>query len=420
MFNLAHRHAPREVAEPHTAEEVADVVRRAGAAGERVHPIGTGHGWTHAIDGGVALLTSGLARVEIDPAPGVARIGAGTTWTEVIAAAAPHGLTPLAGSAPGVGAVGYLLGGGLSPLGRSYGWATDFVQSVEIVTGTGEIVTASATGHPELFWALLGGKRAPGVVTAVELDLLSLTTVYGGGLFFDAADAESVLTEWAAWSALVPEQVNTSVALLRLPDLDAIPAPLRGRFVVHVRIAVVEEPDIAAALVSPMRKVAEPIVDTVAELPVAAIGAVHADPEQPLPALEAGALLRDFDGAAAQAMLAVAGPQAHVPLTVVEVRRLGGRLAEAPSRPDSVAGRDAAYGLFVVSAPVPELFGGPVPAAVGALAGAMAPWASGTFQPNFVGALNQPAALDAAWPQEVRDRLEQVRQTYDPAGVIGH
>lgn len=424
VFNLAQRHHPDEVVEPSTTDEVAATVRRAAGAGQRVHPVGTGHGWTHAIDGGVALLTRGLAEVTVDAERGVARIGAGATWGDVLAAAAPHGLTPLCGSAPGVGVVGLLLGGGVSPLGRTYGWASDYLRSAEVVTGAGEVVTASASSHPELFWALRGGKHVPGVVTSVELDLLRLTRVYGGGLFFDGADAESVLTEWATWSAQVPEQVNTSVALLQLPDLEFVPAPLRGRFVVHVRIAIplgaAEGPDLAQGLVEPMRKVAEPIVDTIAELPAAAIGAVHADPDQPMPVLDAGALLRDFDAEAARAMLSAAGPQAGAPLAVVEVRRLGGRLAQAPQAPDAVAGRDAAYGFFVVSAPAPDLFAEAVPAAVGTLARAMAPWASGTFQPNFVGALNQPTAMDAAWPAEVRQRLELVRRTYDPAGVIGH
>ncbi len=424
LFNLAQPHEPDEVIEPRTAAEVAEAVRRAAATAQRLHPVGTGHGWTHPIEGGIALLTRNLHEIGIDPEIGVARVGAGCRFSDVIEAAAPYGLTPLTGSAPGVGVVGFLLGGGLSPLGRSYGWATDFLRSAEVVTGNGEIVTASEHSHPDLFQALLGGKHIPGVVTAVEIDLLNLTTVYGGGLFYDAADAGTVLSEWANWSALVPEQVNTSAALLRLPDLDSVPAPLRGRFVLHVRIAVpldtADDLELAVALAEPMRKVAEPILDTIAELPAAAIGSIHADPEQPMPVIEAGALLHGFDSAAAQAMLDVVGPQAEVPLAVVEVRRLGGRLAESPTRPDSVAGREAAYGLFIVSAPVPEVFAGPVPAVVGGLARAMAPWASGGFQPNFVGALNQPTALDAAWPDEVRERLQQVRETYDPADRIGH
>lgn len=419
MFNLAHAHAPREVVVPRSPEEVAAVVAAVAAGGEQVYPIGAGHGWSRPIDGGVALLTRELAGVHIDAAAVSARIGAGTTWGEVNAAAAAHGLAPLAGSAPGVGAVGYLLGGGLSPLGRTYGWASDYVRSFEVVTGAGDLLTASASSHPDLFAALLGGNRAPGVVTAVEIDLIRLTTVYGGGLFFEAADAEAVLGGWAAWSGGIPDEVNTSVALLRLPDEESVPQPLRGRCVLHVRVAIVGDATTGQTLLEPMRKVARPIVDTVEMMPVTAIGAIHADPEEPMPVLEAGALLTAFDLDAVRALLGAAGPQVAVPLAVVEVRRLGGRLAQPPSRPDAVAGRDAAYGLLVISAPVPELFDGPVPAAADGLARALAPWASGRFQPNFVGPLNQPTALDAAWTDDARERLERVRRAYDPAGVIG-
>ncbi|WP_110206210.1 FAD-binding oxidoreductase [Nocardioides daejeonensis] len=423
VFNLAHQHRPDEVLEPRTSAEVVRAVRAAAAAGRRLHPVGTGHGWTHAIEGGTALLTCGLDTVTIDGERSSARIGAGCRFQEVIVAVAPHGLTPLAGSAPAVGVIGFLLGGGLSPLGRSYGWATDYVRSAEVVTGTGEIVTASEAEHPELFRALLGGKHVPGVVTAVEIDLLPLSTFYGGGLFFDAGDAETVLTTWATWSAQVPEHVNTSAALVRMPDLDSVPVPLRGRFVVHLRIAVPLDlvgADEAATLVAPLRSLASPLLDTLGVLPASGIGAVHADPVRPMPVLEAGALLRDFDPTAARKMLAVAGPQTAAPLAMIEVRRLGGRLAEPPKRPDAVVGRDAAYGLFVVSAPVPELFADAVPAAVGGLAKAMAPWASGGFQPNFVGALNQPSAFATAWPEETAGLLRSVRETYDPADVIGH
>ena len=59
-----------------------------------------------------------------------------------------------------------------------------------------------------------------------------------------------------------------------------------------------------------------------------------------------------------------------------------------------------------------------VPAATAAVRTALAPWASGTVQPNFVGVLNGPDALDRAWSPEVRDRLARVRVQYDPAGVL--
>lgn len=421
VFNLAHQHRPDRVVSPTSVREVEEIIAAAALAGEQVHPVGAGHGWTHAIVGGVAMLTRGLAQVQIDVDARIARVGAGTTWGEVNAATAQHGLAALCGAAPGVGVIGYLLGGGLSPVGRSYGWASDFVRSFTMVTGRGETVVATATSHSELFWALRGGKQAPGVVTGAEIELLPLATLYGGGLFYAAEDAGRVLAGFATWAATVPDEVSTSCALLRLPDLPGLPAPLRGRFVVHVRVAVVGMGAAEAdAQVQPLRQLASPILDTLTEMPFGAIGAIHADPEEPMPALEAGALLRDFDVAAAEALLEVAGPQRELPLIAVELRRLGGRLSSSTGFPDAVVGRDAGYGLMLVSAPVPELFDGPIPAAVRAVATAMAPWATGTFQPNFFGALNTPASLERSWSAATLARFAAIRDTFDPSGTIGH
>lgn len=418
MFNLALQHRPDQVRTIGADADLPAVVRTAAERGTRLHPIGRGHGFGSPIEGGIALLTDGLAGVEVDAACRTARIGAGSSWADVLAAATPYGLAPLCGSAPDVGVIGYLLGGGLSPIGRTFGWASDFVRSFEVVTGRGEVVIASAESHEELFWSLRGGKRSPGLVTAVEIDLLPLSTLYGGGLYFDGADADQVLTGYAAWSAQVPDSVTSSCALLRLPDLDLVPEPLRSRFVVHIRVAVVDEPPAAAAVIAPLRELARPLIDSVAEMPFAGIGSIHADPNHPVPVLEAGALLTHFDAAAARALLAVAGPATPAPFAAVEIRHLGGALAHGPTEPDAVAGRDAAYGVFVVSAPVPELFEHVVPAATARLLTALEPWSTGTVQPNFSGTLNGPHALDDAWPAEVRDRLAEVSRRYDPAGIF--
>lgn len=417
VFNLAVPHRPTRVHAVAAADDLGALVDSAIRGRERIHVVGTGHGSATAIESGLALLTHGLNAVEVDAAARTARVGAGATWADVIDAAAPHGLAPVCGSAPGVGVVGYLLGGGLSPIGRSVGWASEHVRSFDVTTGDGRAVIASATSHPELFWALRGGKRAPGIVTSVEIDLLPIATLYGGGLYFDGADAAAVLEGYAQWTVGLPDAVNSSCALLRLPDLDVVPEPLRGRFVVHVRVAVVGS-DEAATLVEPLLQLATPIIDTITQMPFAAIGSIHADPVDPMPVLEAGALLRRFDADTAATLLDVAGPDSQAPFAVVEIRHLGGALGRTPASPDAVAGRDAAYSLFAVSAPVPALFDEVVPAVTAGLLGSMAPWATGTVQPNFIGSLNAPDAFSSAWPADVAARLRDVWQRYDPTGAF--
>lgn len=421
VFNLAPDHRPRRVLSPTTVSEVVEEVRTAAAAGEPVRVVGTGHGLA-PIEDAVALSTAALTGVDIDPLTATARVAAGSRWGDVLAAAARHRLAPVTGSSPTVGVVGLLLGGGLGPVGRTLGWASDHVRSFELVTAAGDVVVASATSHRDLFWALRGGKQAPGVVTAVELDLLPLTRIYAGGLYFAADDAEQVAVGFAAWAQDLPESLTASLALMRLPAVDDVPAPLRGREVVHVRVAVAGvEPhalaDAGVALVAPLRALADPILDTVAVMPYAELGAVHADPAGPMPVLDGGALLSRFDADAARALVRTAGPGTGAPFAAVEVRCLGGALARRPDD-DCVAGRDAGALLSVVSLPDPALFASVVPAATAQVVGALAPWASGGMQPNFIGALNQPSAWDRVWPDAVRQRLTGVLDEFDPARLF--
>ena len=105
----------------------------------------TGHGTHVPADGAILLRTSDMATVLVDPDRGVARVGAGAVWGDVVAAAAPFGLAPLSGSSPDVGVTGYTLGGGVGWLARRHGFAADSLLRAEVVTADGSIVTATAT-----------------------------------------------------------------------------------------------------------------------------------------------------------------------------------------------------------------------------------------------------------------------------------
>jgi len=417
-FNLFIRHTPEAVVVASSPEDVAVAVKVAAELDLPVTALGHGHGFPLGMAGGIAISTRSLAAVDVDVDDRTARVGAGTRWTEVIEAAAPSGLAPLCGSAPHVGVVGYLLGGGISPVGRTFGYAADHVRSIQVVTGGGELVVATPDENADLFWALRGGKGGLGIVTEVTIDLFPLPFVQAGGFFFDGADAATVVHAFAEWSQALPESVSTSFALLDLPPLPDLPEPIRGRFVVHVRVAVVGEAEAAAELVAPLRGAATPLMDVFGTIPYSAIGMVHSEPVEPMPAVEGGKLLRAFDREAADTLLAVAGPTAEVPLAAVEVRLLGGALSREPEVPNAVGGRDAAYSLHVVGAPVPELLDAVVPAAIDGVFTAMDPWATGGVQINFFGNANDPALIESAWPDDVRTRLAEIRDEHDPNGLF--
>lgn len=417
-FDTAVTIAPDLVVVADTAADVASTVAVAADQDARLTAIGSGHGRLADVTGGIAVAMQRLRSVEVDAGTGLARIEAGSTWGPVLAATAPHGLAPLCGSAPGVGVTGYLLGGGLGPLARTYGFSTDRVRSIDIVTPADGPLTVTVDSHPDLFWALRGGKGGFGVVTAVTVELLPLTTVFGGGLYFDAADALDVLTTFALWAPALPESSTASIALLRLPARDALPEPIRGRTVVHLRFTSIDTPADAEHQLGTIRGAATPLLDTIGQLPYTKIGTVHGDPAGPMPVANGSKTLAGLGEDTVRALLAAVGPATEAPLSSVEIRTLGGAVTQPAAAPNAVGGRSSAHLLNVYAAPNPALGDADRLAAVRSALGSVAPWYAPTQLINFVGRGNDPDDVIGSWSPAQNDRLDAVRRSCDPAGLI--
>ena len=409
-WNVAVPVRPAAVLAAFDAQDVVEAVQFAARHGIRVTPQATGHGPMADLTTDLLVITKELDEVVVHP-EGWARVGAGVKWLAVVEAAAPYGLAPLSGSITDVGIVGYTTGGGLGPMARTYGLASDKVRAIEVVTGDGELRRVTPTEHPELFFALRGGKGMLGIVTAIEFDLVQQPRFYGGSLWFDGADAPAVIEAWRAWSADLPEAGTTSFALFQLPDMEGVPPMLAGRLTLSVRFVWTGPAIEGERWFAAMRAAAPVIIDDVAEKPYAAIDSVHTDPLDPTPAHEAGQVLTDFPAEAASALLALTGPGTVSPQILVEVRQLGGAYARPGEHPSAFASRCAAYSLLVVGiAGIPG-----VEDHGAAVLDAMAPWVGGHRLPNFT--FTPEEYLDA-YDEVTLARLRRARRTYDPDGVL--
>ncbi|AWB90185.1 FAD-binding oxidoreductase [Salinibacterium hongtaonis] len=417
-FNLAYPQAPDVVVGAANPRDVSRAVRFAVDHELPVRVFATGHGTHSSITDGMLITTRRMTDVTIDEQARTATVAAGATWADVQDAAAAHGLTAIPGSSPTVGVVGYLLGGGLGPLARSHGFSSDYVRSFEVVTAAGDIVRASADEHPDLLWALRGGKGGFGVVTSVELALVDLATVYGGALFFDTGDIDHVLRSWVTWTETAPDAVTTSVALLNMPPLDVIPEPLRGKTVVSLRFAFPGDADEGERLVAPLRSLATPLIDAVGILPTSQLKLIHSDPEAPAPAWSDGLLLGRLDDRFADTLLASVGPGSQLPLMAVEVRHLGSATAADTVEGSAVGGRGALYTMTVIGAPVPDLFETVLPQVMGGIRAAVAEWTAPETTINFVGDPASRAEFVKAWPSATAAKLSSLREEWDPSGTF--
>jgi FAD/FMN-containing dehydrogenase len=419
VYNLAVTHHPAVVVGATSPGDVQAAVRFASVHGLPVAVLATGHQAIVPANGAVLITTGRMAGVEIEPEARTARIEAGVRWRQVVDAAAEHGLAPLNGSSPLVGAVGYTLGGGLSPtMGRAYGWAADHVRAIEVVTADGALHRVTSVIEPDLFWALRGGKSNFGVVTALEFELFGVERLYAGGLFFSGRYAAQVLDAYREFTATAPEEVTTSIALLRLPPLPLVPEPLRGTFTVHLRFSCLGTAGDGERLIGPLRAAAPVLIDTVGEMPYTRFGEIHSDPVDPAPFLERSAMIKTFTPEAVDALVELAGPDAEVPVQFIELRQLGGALGRPGQVPSAVGNRDAAFALWMVAIGSPGDDAVPMQFADAALE-RLAPWCTGGKYLNFMS--TEDATVEKTRPAyAARDyeRLQDVKAVYDPANLF--
>lgn len=411
-FNLAARHQPLAVVVAEDAADVAASVSFARDAALPVRVLVTGHGSAPATDG-IVISLSRLTDMSIDPQTRLATLGGGVTWGAVVDAAAPLGLLPVSGSAPTVGAVGLVVGGGLGPLARSHGFASDWVRGFSVVTGDGEVVAATEHEHPDLFWALRGGKGGLGVVIEMLVELVPIEHLTGGNVTYPPEAIEPVLRAWVDYTTRAPQHVTTSAAIIRMPPIEQVPEPLRGKTVLQLRYANpgggVDEGFAA------VRATADPIVDRIRDLPLGEVATIHDDPTQPGYGWAAGTALATFDDDLVTALLALAGPTVDVPLIGVEMRHVGSAVSRSDAAGGSaVGGRDAEGLLSLVGSLATPGSAQTVPAAARAVLEGVAPWTSPTTTVNFAWPGRPLDEYRTSWSDVQWERLAEVRARYAP------
>ncbi len=412
-WNLTVDQQPTAVAIPESAADVRQIVDFARDEGLRVAPQGTGHGAAAlgSLEETILVKLHRLRGVEIDAERRSARVEAGVIWVEVVEAAAEHGLAALSGSSPDVGVVGYMLGGGLSWLARKHGIGANHVTAAELVTADGMLRRVDREHEPDLFWAIRGGGGDFGIVTALEFDLLPLTEVYAGVLWFPVERAGEVLRAWRDWTNGVPEEMTSVGRIMQFPPLPFFPDEIRGKsFALVEAIWCGDELD-GAAWLEPLRAL-RPVLDTVQTIPVQQLSRLHMDPEEPAAGVGDGGMLTGLDDDAIEAV--VAGT-VGAPILSTEIRHLGGAVARAAAHHGAVASFASPYATYSVGiAPTPDAQAA-VRSAVDGLRIRLEPWEATHTYLNFS---DGRRAAETHFSEAAHHRLRKVKAAYDPLGVV--
>ncbi|KAH7173971.1 uncharacterized protein B0J16DRAFT_294454 [Fusarium flagelliforme] len=161
--NLNYRFTnPAVVVQARSIEDVQSTITFANQNNVKLTVKG-GHGWMgySLNNGGVVLDMSLMNDCHIDTAARTIQMQGGAVWSDVYDELDDKCDVVISAMCGSVGVSGFTLGGGISPLSRSYGLGCDSVLEMTVVTAEGDVITVSKDDQDEkkrdLFWALCGG-----------------------------------------------------------------------------------------------------------------------------------------------------------------------------------------------------------------------------------------------------------------------
>lgn len=220
------------------------------------------------IDDGMVIDLSLMKDIHIDPEKRTAVVQAGCLLKEVDKATHEHGLALPGGIIGTTGVSGLTLGGGIGYLSRKGGLTIDRLQEAEIVLTSGELVNASATSHPDLFWAIRGGGGNFGVVTSFTFNLLPIKNVYAGPMFWPLEKAHEAMKFYDKITKNASNDLYGFFAFLIVPPGDPFPEHLHSKNVCGIVWCYTGPMEKAEEVFKPIREFGPPILDFVGEIPM--------------------------------------------------------------------------------------------------------------------------------------------------------
>jgi FAD/FMN-containing dehydrogenase len=221
-------------------------------------------------DGALMLDMSLMRGVWVDPQRRIARAQAGCLLGDVDRETQLHGLAAVLGFVSLTGIAGLTLGGGFGYLTRRWGWTSDNVAGMDVVTADGRALRASDEENADLFWGLRGGGGNFGVVTGIDYLLYPVgPEVVGGVVAWPASEAPKVLELYRTLAEQASPEL-TLVALMRpAPPAPWLPKDMHGKPIVALLACHSGRPEEGEKLVAPIKSFGNPIGDVLVRRPYA-------------------------------------------------------------------------------------------------------------------------------------------------------
>jgi FAD/FMN-containing dehydrogenase len=251
----------------------ADVIACVNVAREHGLPLsikGGGHNIAGlaVCEGGLMLDMSLMRGVWVNPSERIAHAQAGCLLGDVDTETQVHGLAAVLGFVSATGCAGLTLGGGFGYLSRRFGWTSDNLVSVDLVTAAGRPVRASARENSDLFWGLCGGGSNFGVATSFEYALHPVgPDVVAGAIAWRGEDAANVLEMYRSVVATAPRELTCVAGLGLAPPAPWIAKDVHGKPIVALFVCYSGSLADAERVIAPIKAFGRPVGDIVQKRP---------------------------------------------------------------------------------------------------------------------------------------------------------
>ena len=418
VFNAMIDRRPRVIVRALDSDDVRAAVDLARDADLDLAVRGGGHSVPGfgTCDDGVVIDLSQLRDVRVDPENLTAHAEGGATWNDFNTATYAYGLATTGGIVSTTGVGGLTLGGGIGYLTRGLGLSCDNLVSADVVTADGRLLTASDKENEDLYWALRGGGGNFGVVTSLEFRLSPVGDIYGGPLFFDAADAGDVFRFYRDFVTTADEHLGLFPAYHLAPPLPFIPLERHGTPVIGMVTCWAGPLSEGERAIRPIRDVAPVVAEEVGAMPYPALNTAF---DALIPPGLQHYWKANFSSELPDAAIDVHlehGPRVPVVSSAMHIYPINGACGRVPSDATAFAHRDATFATVIAGMwPDPADNDAHI-AWVRDYYDALAPYAGEAGYVNFMAGDDQ-GRVEANYGDNY-ERLVRVKQAYDPGNLF--
>ena len=184
------------------------------------------------------------------------------SWTQV------HGLAATLGFVSNTGIAGLTLGGGFGYLSRQYGWTSDTVRSITVVTADGRVVRATEEEHADLFWGLRGAGHNFGVAVDFEYQLYPVgPEIVAGAVAWPIEQADEVMGLYQSLIVNAPPEMSCVFAARIAPPAPWIAEESHGKPIAMILVCHTGSIEDGEAAVAPIKGLGNPVGDVLQRRP---------------------------------------------------------------------------------------------------------------------------------------------------------